>query len=1111
MKAKFLALAALVLGLASCQQEPELFNPVGGEVDVVLTVDAEQLATRAAENDGISGLNSAHGAVDYFQATDWTAVDLRYTLEVYDVKNEVVGDRVKARMTQVYDDYQPASFDLRLVPGREYRFVVFADFVANNSAADYNGVGLHHDITSLADIKVINDGINNEATDAYFDFEDVTVNDSTPLNMVLTRPYGKIRVVATDLAELNLNIDVKAVEVTYTATHPTTFNAVTGEIGAYTENVSQVFTSEISERSLYNAGYDANPAYMTLFTDYILARAEGQDNVQFTLNVYDDEAMADVNLIKSTPFNTTIPVERNHLTTVIGNVLTTATEINVTIDDKFADEFVNDIIFVDSQKTLQEALNVVVDGQIILFVNDIQGDVTAEQIEGRDIIIDGNGYTYNNGTIYIDGNSRSDGAETITIKNLNFETSDAERVFVEQNSTDGAVRYPHNVTIEDCTFEGDGADVIVAKFRQGKNIVIKNCNAEVGHSLMQLYGCTNVTVDNVEVEAGRGISFGTSTNITVKDSYFEAESYGLRADATVETALNIENVTIEANLPVIARKASKNYTINFAGNNTLEAPGYQVVFTTGDDEATFLAPAQYTINGDDNFIVFPRDDRFFAYSAADLQHLLNNTVAGDNVIEFAADIVGDVTVDQKEGHNVVIDGRDYYMYDGTISIDGNSRYTDETVTIKNINFETADAERVFVEQNSTDGAVRYPHNVTIEDCTFEGDGADVIVAKFRQGKNIVIKNCNAEVGHSLMQLYGCTNVTVEGVEVEAGRGISFGTSTNITVKNSYFGAESYGLRADATVDTALNIENVAIEANLPVIARNASKKYAINFAGNNTLDAPGYQVVFTTGDDEAAFVAPAEYILTGADDFVVFPREKIVTAATATEVSDAIANGATHIVLAEGTYVIPAAAKGKTVTFIGSGDPEDTQVAVTKVGTGGENCDYGLDGSNATFENLTITTNSSIYIGYARCNGTYRNCIINGTYTLYGNSVFEDCTFNVSGDVYNIWTWGAPTATFTRCTFNCDGKAMLLYGMANTKLTMNNCVFNDNGGLTDLKAAIEIGNDYNTSYELVVNQATVNGFEINDKGINTGTTLWANKNSMGQDKLNVVVDGVDVY
>ena len=215
--------------------------------------------------------------------------------------------------------------------------------------------------------------------------------------------------------------------------------------------------------------------------------------------------------------------------------------------------------------------------------------------------------------------------------------------------------------------------------------------------------------------------------------------------------------------------------------------------------------------------------------------------------------------------------------------------------------------------------------------------------------------------------------------------------------------------------------------------------------------------------------------------------------------------------LPAGEYIIPATAKEKEITFKGTDDPEDVAVAVTKVGTGGENCDYGLDGSTVTFENITITTNSSTYIGYARCNGTYRNCIINGTYTLYGDSVFENCTFNVSGDVYNIWTWGAPTARFVNCTFNSDGKALLLYGTANTKLTVENCTFNDKGGLSDKKAAIEIGNDYNKSYELVVNKTTVNGYEINDNGINTGTTLWANKNSMPQDKLNVVVDGVDVY
>ena len=225
------------------------------------------------------------------------------------------------------------------------------------------------------------------------------------------------------------------------------------------------------------------------------------------------------------------------------------------------------------------------------------------------------------------------------------------------------------------------------------------------------------------------------------------------------------------------------------------------------------------------------------------------------------------------------------------------------------------------------------------------------------------------------------------------------------------------------------------------------------------------------------------------------------------ELDAAIENGAGTLFLGDGNYIIPDSAQGKRLTITGNGN---TKIATQDDGSY-EGCDYSLDGATATFKNIVIETDSTTYTGYARLSATYENCVINGTYTLYGDSTFIDCTFNVDGDVYNIWTWGAPTATFDGCTFNSDGKALLLYGTANTKLTVKNCVFNDNGGLTDLKAAIEIGNDYGKSYELIVANTVVNGYEINDKGINTGTTLWGNKNSMGQDRLNVVVDGVDVY
>ena len=272
-------------------------------------------------------------------------------------------------------------------------------------------------------------------------------------------------------------------------------------------------------------------------------------------------------------------------------------------------------------------------------------------------------------------------------------------------------------------------------------------------------------------------------------------------------------------------------------------------------------------------------------------------------------------------------------------------------------------------------------------------------------------------------------------------------------------------------------------------------------------DQDNYMYESDTDVDTFNFVLENNEVVPSGDGVIDQGDGKTAAVANTESLAEAIAGNYTTIKLAEGVYVIPDEAQGKTLTFIGTGDPEDTKIATQDDGSY-EGCDYSLDGSTVTFENITINTDSETYTGYARCNGTYKNCIINGTYTLYGDSVFEDCIFNVSGDVYNIWTWGAPTATFTRCTFNSDGKAMLLYGTVDTELTVNECTFNDKGGLTDLKAAIEIGNDYDKSYALVVDNTTVNGYEVNDKGIVTGTTLWANKNSMPTDKLSVTIDGL---
>ncbi|MEE1167624.1 MAG: DUF6562 domain-containing protein, partial [Alistipes sp.] len=319
----------------------------------------------ADDGDKQYGNDSAFGAIDYLSddanqyRTDWSDVNLRYTLEVYDVDG-LTATPIKDRQVIIVDEYEPVKFDLRLVPNRDYQFVVFADFVPQTftdvtvTDAVQSEAGLHHTIGStLQSITIKNDAINDECTDAYFVSEKIKIENSAPKSITLKRPYGKVRVIATDLAELNLNVDPASVEVKYTAIHPQTFNAVLGTIGAeeqekvyalssaYNEGVSKVslanhfYTEGYDKETKTNAKGDVRHTHMTLFTDYILAVDNEQRPINFEMSVYEESG----ELIKTTEFSTMIPVQRNSLTTIIGNVLTTATEINITIDDNFDSEY----------------------------------------------------------------------------------------------------------------------------------------------------------------------------------------------------------------------------------------------------------------------------------------------------------------------------------------------------------------------------------------------------------------------------------------------------------------------------------------------------------------------------------------------------------------------------------------------------------------------------------------------------------------------------------------------------------------------------------------------------------------------------------------------------
>ena len=233
-------------------------------------------------------------------------------------------------------------------------------------------------------------------------------------------------------------------------------------------------------------------------------------------------------------------------------------------------------------------------------------------------------------------------------------------------------------------------------------------------------------------------------------------------------------------------------------------------------------------------------------------------------------------------------------------------------------------------------------------------------------------------------------------------------------------------------------------------------------------------------------------------------------------VEDAITAGNGTIELApNGTFTLDngianEGANSRDITFVGDGTAT-VDVVTNAVSAEGGKLNYQR-GSTFTFENLTIQGGEGSFDGIVCDELVYKNCTIKGKLTLYGKATFINCVFeNDMANQYSIWTWGGTDVTFEGCTFNTNGKAILLYGQATeakpTNLVVKNCTFNDRKNGAAGKAGIEIGNDYNATYTLTVENATVNGFA---DGKNTGSKLWANKNSMDAAHLTVTIDGTKV-
>ena len=1005
---RFLALAALVLGLASCQTEPEgLDVNVGGEQDTYVTVSLPE-TTRA---------NSAEGAFVNLDLEGNDGLTVRYVFQVFYGE----GENQKAVQKQVYyTDEKTASFPVRLVPGRDYNFVAWADIVAEpaaemmNKALPYEGDPdeAHYNTSDLNAITFKSEwNAMNETRDAYTgfyntaDYENNKYTGSSSINIQMTRPFAKLRVLTTDMAELShLDITPAKGSVTYGKYHYTKFNALTG--------TAYELATEYKTHNYNIKGYENG----VLFVDYFFANDEV---VQFYMDVKE----ANDTRIKENNFNTDIPVKRNYLTTISGNILTDGNNINVKVEDAFAqpDYEVN-------------VYNGIYDETIVLttgtyFFNNVTVNTTYENAvviaENANVVIDITGtvnfksagkaiYVPASSTLTINGSSETRSNTKngkLTVIGGNATNSDTNGSAIAVDGT-LIVNNIASLTAKGYGICGYGIGGIEANVTINNTIIDYVCGGYIQSSFVNdekygksepegaaAIGGANIVINGSTIKKAEGGSkaaaignrYWESTNIVIENSILN-DIFGGNASAAIGGSRYASDKTTHHSVKVtitdstITNAVGGQYGAGIGSgydthcqaggegstavneiiitNSTITAQGgkYAAGIGTGFHAASLTGSidAESTINatsgepfykgtytfaqhigygvidlareGTDLNVTFKVNNVkidspavYATYNVVnDIEELkvaLNAAIEGTNTIVLGADIEGDVTVVQKAGVKITIDGADH-KFNGYFKVHSNSNhYASAAVTFKNIKFETA--EVLYNEKNEPyfnfiealeNGTERYSTNITAENCTFTATGEAVNIAvglQIKSSKNAKVLNCTATDMHSLIQAQSCDEkVEVIGCTINGKNGVAFKQVKAATVEGTTITAAEYGIRFDGNTDNyGIVVKDNNVTAAQPFIVRKMTgKDNTITLEGTNTLTTEAeYQIVITNGSDDEEYVKPTgTYTLTGADAYTLFPVLPVAKVGNTeySNIDDAIAawtNGTTLTLLGDVT------------------------------------------------------------------------------------------------------------------------------------------------------------------------------------------------------------------
>ena len=732
----FAALGAGLL-MTSCQSDEPLAPGNGLEQQVAFTVSLpDAVSTRAG------GTNSAAGGVSNNMNEDVT-----FNVALYLDGRLVFADNKTVQST---GNYTSATFEPTLVIGENYQLVAFAEF---DDDATATGEG-KTPATNMGLI-AMESGINNEKNDEYF--VTTTVTAAPKLSAELKRPYGKLRLIAEDLAEAERQFGaaIESVKVKYEYTRPTNFNVIAGTFNPVFTAAEQTFEAPYG---VYGADTDAS---RTIFVDYIPGKFDGSDVMMpFTIEVKFANGKT-----YTRSFTQDIPVRRNWLTTLKGHLFTMDSELKLTIEENFDGETNIDVWEGNSvEPTFDATTNTyrITSAGELLWIS--ENASTIQSIKNLNIVL----------------------ANNISLQNLEWKPINL------WNPERPATIDGNGYTIEGLkiTAAGNGSGLFGSCTLNAKNLTIKNVNIDkpsgnfVGALCGSLYGdIENVNVENVKINTG-GISIrcggivgihngGNATNCTATN--VEVTAY--HNVGGISGTVNETNNRVYTDCVVKNGKFVATGNAPYAGAITGNANGVKLTLKGCSQEN--CVPEQLVGMGAENvtnYNVLANGNYYTTIDEAINAGAKAIKLTNANYGTVTAGVMKDVTIEGSENSVMIF------------KTDANTEI--ENVTLKNVNFEytgaTADCGVVIDANAQID-------NLVVDGCAFTGTGAKAGRGISGQNTNatIVVRNTTFKnLGYPIYAWGSYKNLTVEGCTFEGIKSWAImpqsGFDGNLTVNGNKF-------------------------------------------------------------------------------------------------------------------------------------------------------------------------------------------------------------------------------------------------------------------------------------------------------------------------------------